>query len=365
MDDTPLDQLPPEILLLVFLRLPLRHIAVSHCVCRSLCATLSSPHFLRLLSLQRLLLLTLCPSFPSPIPYAYDPDSDRWLHLSLSFLPFVGRRHVIAASHGRVYLWAASTSDDEEEEKQSSPKALVVCNPLTGWFVTLPKLGSVWAHHGSVICGPDGSVLLLTDLAVMYSRRGGAWRNFSSELPTMPRTPVIISDSILLLCNLGAIWRPRWAIYSGSLQKRRTSIPWTRLEGKEWDKIFAFLKCPSLVQTGDDRGMYVVGGLMSSNMQSSVCLTIVIIRFDLETMWLKREAHMPTSMFKYFKTCGKYKVFGGGNRVCFSAYGIGKMAVWEGSETGKWGWVDSVPVDDEEEGAWPYFMLDDDLDCLL
>lgn len=54
---------------------------------------------------------------------------------------------------------------------------------------------------------------------------------------------------------------------------------------------------------------------------------------------------MPLEMYRCFVESSKFKVFGGGNRVCFSAKRVGRLALWEEFGDGKnaWRWVDGVP----------------------
>lgn len=90
----------------------------------------------------------------------------------------------------------------------------------------------------------------------------------------------------------------------------------------------------------------MIGGLKSSFSLNSSCSTILILRLDLETLEWDEAGRMPVEMFRCFQESSKFKVFGGGNRVCFSAKRIGKLALWDNSvEAGKaeWKWIVGVP----------------------
>lgn len=54
---------------------------------------------------------------------------------------------------------------------------------------------------------------------------------------------------------------------------------------------------------------------------------------------------MPVEMYRSFQEANKLKVFGGGDRVCFSAKKVGKLALWDdcGEEGSSWRWIDGVP----------------------
>ena len=47
---------------------------------------------------------------------------------------------------------------------------------------------------------------------------------------------------------------------------------------------------------------------------------------------------MPLEIFRCFQESSKFKVFGGGNKVCFSAKRVGRLALWESNEKAKEEW---------------------------
>ncbi|KAL0438238.1 UNVERIFIED_CONTAM: SKP1-interacting partner 15 [Sesamum latifolium] len=305
------------------------------------------------------------PRVPHPNLHAFDPASNQWLKFSLSFLPF-SALHPITSSHGLLYLWA-STQNPRNAPSQNSQKALVVCNPLTGQFKTLPQLGSAWSRHGSVLAGSLSVVLVLTELAILYYSENGIpkddnfspnvlnnWLKFSSNLPSKPRSPVLISDFILTLCDVGSPWRSQWAMFKTKIVQMEKTMQWVRVEKREWGDIFDILKRPRLVKAGNDQKVYMVGGLKSSYALQSACTTILILRLDLESLEWEEAGRMPVEMYRCFVESSKFKVFGGGNRVCFSAKRVGRLALWEEYENGKsnWRWVEGVP------GAETGFVVD-------
>ncbi|KAL3840100.1 hypothetical protein ACJIZ3_024691 [Penstemon smallii] len=361
MDSSPLNRLPQDTLHQIFCHLPLRQIAAVKCVCKSLHSSLSSPSFLHLLRSQShtLSLLSLKPSHrhvsPHPTLYAFDPESNQWLRFSLSFLPF-SSLHPITSSHGLLYLWASLQVQNPRNapNQVNSRKALVVCNPLTGQYKTLPQLGSAWSRHGSVLAGSNGTVLVLTELAILYYSENfdftddgftNNWLNLSSNLPSKPRSPVLISDFVLTLCDIGSPWRSQWAMFKAQIVNMEKTMQWVRVEKREWGDIFDILKRPRLVKGGSDKKVYLVGGLKNSYALQSSCTTILILRLDLESLEWEEAGRMPVDMYRCFVESSKFKVFGGGNRVCFSAKRIGRLALWEEIGEGKseWRWVEGVP----------------------
>ncbi|KAL7155688.1 hypothetical protein ABFS83_03G093400 [Erythranthe nasuta] len=366
MDSSPLNTLPQDTLHQIFSRLSLRRIAAAKCVCKSLHSALSSPSFLHLLrstQSQPLSLVALKPSHrhvtAHPTLHAFDPAANRWIKFSLSFLPF-SALHPITSCDGLLYLWASSLQNPPISPALNSQKALVVCNPLTAQFKTLPQLGSAWSRHGSVLAGSLSVVLVLTELAILYYSDNGNpktntfepnistnWLKFSSNLPSKPRSPVLISDFILTLCDVGSPWRSQWAMFKTKIANNaeKKTMQWARLEKRDWGDIFDILKRPRLVKAGDDKKVYMVGGLSSSYALQSACTTILILRLDLESLKWDEAGRMPVEMYRCFMESSKFKVFGAGNRVCFSAKRVGRLAMWEevkGDENTQWRWVDGV-----------------------
>lgn len=169
------------------------------------------------------------------------------------------------------------------------------------------------------------------------------WLKFSSNLPSKPRTPVLIEDSIIALCDVGSPWRAQWKLFTITLQSLQCKSQWTCLEKQEWSDVFDRLKRPRLVK-GNGNRILMIGGLKSSFLLNSSCTTILILRLDLETLEWDEAGRMPIEMFTCFPESSKFKVFGGGDRVCFSAKRIGKLALWDNSKgKAEWKWIEGVP----------------------
>lgn len=186
---------------------------------------------------------------------------------------------------------------------------------------------------------------MLTEIAALYYSGSGSdnWLKFSSNLPSKPRTPVLIKDSIIALCDVGSPWRAQWKLFTITIESLQCRRQWTCLEKLEWGDVFDILKRPRLVK-GNGNRILMIGGLKSSFLLNSSCTTILILRLDLETLEWDEAGRMPIEMFTCFQESSKFKVFGGGDRVCFSAKRIGKLALWDNSK-GKadWKWIESVP----------------------
>ncbi|KAG5549911.1 hypothetical protein RHGRI_015024 [Rhododendron griersonianum] len=339
MDAPPIYRLPQDTLHQIFAHLPLRQLITLRSVSKLFHQTLTSPSFTHLLSLSHpLSLLALRPSLSSPSPslLAFDPDQNQWLTFPLSFLlPHFPSPTPVASSDGLVYLWSHST--------------LIACNPLTRHFKPLPQLGSAWSRHGSVLVSPPNRVLVLSELAALYysGDDNNGWVNFSSNLPAKPRSPILINDKVLALCDVGSPWRSQWKLFSCTLSTLQASQFWSRLEKHEWGDVFDILKRPRLVKGVGNR-VLMIGGLRSSFSLNASCSTILILRLDLETMEWAEAGRMPGEMFRRgFADSSKFKVFGGGNRVCFSAKRVGgRLALWDYVEEagkGEWRWIDGVP----------------------
>ncbi|XP_028800197.1 SKP1-interacting partner 15 [Neltuma alba] len=351
MDYPPIYRLPQDSLHQIFSSLPLRQIIVCRAVSKFFNQFLTSPSFIHSVSSQHppLYLLALRPPHhrhlhhaqrhhvSSPSLDVFDPDLNQWLKFPLDFLPFRSLQPV-ASSLGLVYFWG------ESSDSLDSNKSLVVCNPLTRQFRVLPQLGSAWSRHGSVLVDSANRVMVLTELAALYfSGTSKHWLKFSSNLPSKPRSPILVSDSVYALCDVGSPWRSQWKLFSCNLTKLTTSQTWTRLERQEWRDVFDILKRPRLVRGVGNR-ILMVGGLKSSFSLNSPCSTILILRLDLDTLDWDEAGRMPVDMFKCFQESSKFKVFGGGDRVCFSAKRIGKLALWDRcGALGDWRWIDKMP----------------------
>ncbi|KAJ8762779.1 hypothetical protein K2173_022908 [Erythroxylum novogranatense] len=369
MDDSPMNSLPQDTLHQIFSSLPLRQIAVCRSVCRFLDQMLTSSSFTSLISDRPpLRLLALRPphlhrhhpaTAPTSFLNVYDPDQTQWLRFDLSFLPFRSL-HPVASASGLVYLWGDSASSAE-----SNNKALVVCNPLTRRFKVLPQLGSAWSRHGAVVVDSSNRVMVLTELVALYlsSTIASSWLTFSSNLPSKPRSPILVSDSVFALCDVGSPWRSQWKLFTckisnlsgpnntGNYSNGSTSMStnhnkWVCLEKHEWADIFDIMKRPRLVR-GSGQKLLMVGGLKSTFSLNPSCSTILILRLDLERLEWEEAGRMPMEMYRCFQESSKLKVFGGGDRVCFSAKRVGKLALWDDcdADSGRvvWRWIDGVP----------------------
>ncbi|GMH01034.1 hypothetical protein Nepgr_002873 [Nepenthes gracilis] len=314
MDASPICCLPQDTLHLIFSNLSLRQIMVCRSVCKFFNQTLTSPSFILFISTQRppLSLLALRPShhhshhryLPSyPSFHVFDSTSNEWIRLDLSFLPFRSISPV-TSSVGLVYLWGDSPE---------SNKSLIVCNPLTRSYRVLPQLGSAWSKHGSVLAGSGKRVLVLTELATLYFAGANIWLKFSSNLPSKPRSPILVSDSLFALCDVGSPWRSQCKLYTCTLPKCQESLGWARLEKHEWGDVFDIMKRPRLVRGVGNR-LLMVGGLKPSFLWNDTCTTIVILRLDLDTLEWDEAGRMPLDMYKCFQESSKFKVFGGGDK---------------------------------------------------
>lgn len=190
------------------------------------------------------------------------------------------------------------------------------------------------------------------------------WLKFSSNLPSKPRSPVLVSDFILTLCDLGSPWRAQWAMFKAKIVDMEKTMQWVRVEKREWGDIFDILKRPRLVKAGNDQKVYMVGRLKSSYALQSACTTILILRLDLGNLEWEEAGRMPVEMYRCFPESSKFKVFGGGNRICFSAKRVGRLALWEenGDAKTEWRWVESVPG--SGDGLCRGFVFDARLDAI-
>ncbi|KAL6005485.1 hypothetical protein ACLOJK_006052 [Asimina triloba] len=340
--------LPTDVLQHIFFHLPLHHVAATRSVCKSFNAALSSPVFLE--TLPPLHLLALRRPHISAV-HAYDPSHDRWLRFPLDFLP-CSSAVPVASSRGVLYLWSHSDSSS----------SLVLCNPLTRRHRVLPRLGSAWSRHGTVLVSTAGHVIVLSELAALYFS-GDRWMKFSSNLPSKPRSPVVVADRVFALCDIGNPWRSDWKLFSCKFSDFGRSQPhlWDRLERHEWGDVFDILKRPRLVCGAGNR-VFMVGGLKLSSALNSSCSTILILRLDVESLEWDEAGRMPDEMFGFFQESTKFKVFGGGRRVWFSGKRISRrLAMCDCSEAagrkGIWSWVEGVPGNGAD-GLCRGFVLD-------
>ncbi|XP_018848675.1 SKP1-interacting partner 15 [Juglans regia] len=361
MESSPIYRLPQDTLHQIFSSLPLRQIMICRSVCKLFHQVLTSSCFIDLISSQSpLSLIALRPphhhhhhrhlSYP-PSLNVFDPDQNQWLRFTLDFLPFRSP-HPVASSLGLIYLWADSPHSSEPN------KSLVVCNPLTRQFRVLPQLGSAWSRHGSVLVDSANRVMVLTELAALYFSGSNQWLKFSSNLPAKPRSPILVSESVYALCDVGSPWRSQWKLFACKITSARNCQTWTRLERHVWGDVFDILKRPRLVRGSGNR-ILMIGGLKSSFSLNASCSTILILRLDLETLEWDEAGRMPGEMFECFKESSKFKVFGGGDRVCFSGKRVGKLAMWDCCEgKGEWRWINVVPGSGVGDGLCRGFVFE-------
>ncbi|KNA21822.1 hypothetical protein SOVF_040060 [Spinacia oleracea] len=381
MESPPIYRLPQDTLHMIFTKLPLRDIIRCRSISKPFNHLLTSPSFCHLISSlhpplsllalrpphhhtrhrQAALLSPPPPPPPLPLLHAFDPSSDKWLRFDLTFLPFTSLSPV-TSSLGQIYLWGDSP--------ESPARSLVVCNPLTRAYRVLPQLGSAWSKHGSVLSGSGGRILVLTELATLYwcdhsthnrsynkkisNNNKNSWLKFSSNLPSKPRSPILVGSSLYALCDVGSPWRSLWKLFSCKLPDfETTALGWSRVERSEWGDVFDILKRPRLVK-GVGNKILMVGGLKSSFSLNASCSTILILRLDLESLEWDEAGRMPLDMYKCFQESSKFKVFGGGDKVCFSAKRVGKLALWDNSAQGvggggggggggEWQWIEGAP----------------------
>ncbi|GFZ09926.1 F-box family protein [Actinidia rufa] len=328
MDASPIYRLPQDTLHQIFLRPPSQP---------------DRPLPIRLQVLQPHPHLSLLP--PPPLrPASPSPPPPPLLSAPLTTTIVGPTPNPIAPS--KPSIQTKTTGSDSPSPSSDSTKSLVACNPLTRQYRVLPQLGSAWSRHGSVLVGPPNRVLVLSELAALYfTGSTNNWVNFSSNLPSKPRSPILVSDLVLALCDVGSPWRSQWKLFSCTISSLQSSQSWYRLEKHEWGDVFDILKRPRLVK-GIGNRVLMIGGLRSSFSPNASCSTILILRLDLATMEWAEAGRMPPEMFQCFQESSKFKVFGGGNRVCFSAKRVGRLALWDYSkEKGKaeWRWIEGVP----------------------
>lgn len=354
MESSPVNRLPLDSLHQIFSSLPLRDIMICRSVCKFFNQLLTSQCFIEIISTRPPLnLLALRPPHhhhshrhsgnghaanTRPYIHVYDPEQNQWFRFNLDFLPFRSPQPV-ASSSGLIYLWGDSIDLAE------SSKSLVACNPLTRQFKVLPQLGSAWSRHGTVLVDSVNRVMVLTELAALYYSGAviaNQWLKFSSNLPSKPRSPVLMSSSVFALCDVGSPWRSQWKLFSCKLTNLTiTHTNWVCLEKHEWGDIFDIIKRPRLLRGNGDSKLLMIGGLKSTFSLNPACSTILILRLDLESLEWEEAGRMPLEMYRGFQESSKFKVFGGGDRVYFSAKRMGKLAMWDCWEG--WRWIDGVP----------------------
>ncbi|CAH8305225.1 unnamed protein product, partial [Eruca vesicaria subsp. sativa] len=158
------------------------------------------------------------------------------------------------------------------------------------------------------------------------------WLKFSSNLPSKPRSPVLMPCSVFAVCDVGSPWRSQWKLFSCKLTNLTvTHTNWTCLERHEWGDIFDIIKRPRLLRGDGDSKLLMTGGLKSTFSLNPACSTILILRLDLESLEWEEAGRMPLDMYRGFQESSKFKL---------SAKRMGKLAMWD--LLGGWRWVDGV-----------------------
>ncbi|GFY85596.1 F-box family protein [Actinidia rufa] len=248
MDASPIYRLPQDTLHQIFSALPLSQIVRCRSVCKFFNHTLTSPSFLHLLSAQPppppLRLLSLCPPSPPPTTTIVGPTPNP-----------------IAPSTPSIQT-KTNGSDSPSPSSPSGPHT--PSPPPSDSIESCPssaQLGRVTARSWSA---RPTEFLVLSELAALYfSGSTNNWVNFSSNLPSKPRSPILVSDLVLALCDVGSPWRSQWKLFSCTISTLQSSQPWSRLEKHEWGDVFDILKRPRLVKgignrVFDDWGFEVV-----------------------------------------------------------------------------------------------------------
>ncbi|XP_050235046.1 SKP1-interacting partner 15 [Mercurialis annua] len=380
MEASPIYKLPQDTLHQIFSSLPLRQIMICKSVCKFFNRMLASPSFIHLISLTpplRFLALRPPPHHhhrhlsSQTSLHVYDPDQNQWLRFNLSFLPFRSAPHPVASATGLVYFWCDNHRDSVNS---SEGKSLVVCNPLTSQFKVLPQLGSAWSKHGAVLVDSANRVMVLTELAFLFlsDRNPKSWLSFSANLPSKPRSPVLVSDSVFALCDVGSPWRSQWKLFRCQLSSLNNNNNhnhnhWMCLEKHEWADLFDIIKRPRLVR-GHGNRLLMIGGLKSTFSLNPSCSTILILRLDLDRLEWEEAGRMPVEMYRCFQESTKLKVFGGGDRVCFSAKRLGKLALWidcGDEDEDCWRWIEGAPGGGGSgDGLWRGFVFEARLTAL-
>lgn len=103
--------------------------------------------------------------------------------------------------------------------------------------------------------------------------------------------------------------------------------------------MFELLKRPRLVR-GIGNSVLMIGELKSSFSLDSSRSRISIFRLDLNSLEWDEASRMPIEIYRRFQGLGKFKVFGSGARVCFSAKRVEGLTIWDctGGES-EWRWI--------------------------
>ncbi|KAE8769314.1 SKP1-interacting partner 15 [Hordeum vulgare] len=145
---------------------------------------------------------------------------------------------------------SSSSTSSPAASAAHPPKALAVCNPLAGTYRLLPPLGFACAHHGIVLVGPGGVVLVLTELvALSYSpsEGSGKWMKHPLSLPYKSRSPILAVGArvVFMLYDVSTTWRSQWKLFSCPLA--RLTGGWAPIDRASRGDVFEILKRPRLL----------------------------------------------------------------------------------------------------------------------
>uniref|UniRef100_A0A804PTF7 Uncharacterized protein n=1 Tax=Zea mays TaxID=4577 RepID=A0A804PTF7_MAIZE len=124
-----------------------------------------------------------------------------------------GREHAREAVPWRLRSRSAASEGSDGGSVPARP-AFLRSRLLTR--PSCPQLGSAWARHGTILAGPSGTVLVLIELATLsYTPSGSAkWMKHPLSLSSKPWSPILASDAIFALCDVGTPWRSQWKLFS-------------------------------------------------------------------------------------------------------------------------------------------------------
>eukprot|EP00249_Psilotum_nudum_P007393 c20525_g1_i1 orf=1004-2071(+) len=332
--------LPNDLLEKIFSYLPVLYIARIRLVCKQWSTILSSQDFLMRyshsscekwvavfdelgLNEQRILVL-------------YDASLDKWLRISLTFLP-AEFTDAVAAAGGLLCL--AGQLDGRN--------VMCVCNPLTKTYKVLPELNQELSVPVAVLVEGNGStpfkVLVLSgDIVALHYSTTDYWLMFNTGLPYRPRSPVSCDGVIYGLQNMGSPWQASWRLVCSKLDQLGSGQVWSPLNRPEWGEILDILRQPRLLESNGC--LFLTGGLRRSGSNDS-CSTFIILKLDLKTLEWSEAARMPMKFYIHFNPGADFKIFGGRDRVYFSIKVPGRLVVCDFSDgEGSWRWVDNCPV---------------------
>jgi hypothetical protein len=130
------------------------------------------------------------------------------------------------------------------ERRRERPRQAGVLEVEVVDATLLPQLRSAWARHGTALAD---TVLVLTELAALsYTPSGSAkWMKHPLSQPSKPWSPILASDAVFVLCDVGTPWRSQWKLFSCPLAMLTGG--WAPVERAAWGDVFKVLKRPRLL----------------------------------------------------------------------------------------------------------------------